>query len=235
MINVVIAEPEALVLEGLKQMVDSQPDMLVVGETRHLGETLRYIQAGGFDVLLLEVALFSDERINVMRKIRENAPDVMILVLSSINDSATVYAAMRTGINGYMSKRYSSAELLNAVRKVAAGGTFISHDLAQQLAFSVFNPAWVGSPDMLTARELEIFALIASGRTAVQISDFLDINVATVNRHKKRIMKRMDLYTMDDLVRYAQVIQLAPQRLPLMARSPGRRGADTNSKNFCPS
>lgn len=192
-------------------MVECQSDMMVVGETHQGDQMLNFVRRGGFDVLLLEVALLGNKSITGIGELREVAPGLAILVLSSINDAATVYAAMRAGVNGYMSKKYSGAEVVDAVRKIVSGGIYISPDLARKLVFSIFNRTWFSNPDFLNAREFEIFALIASGQTPMQISDQLRLNVATVNRYRKRIMVQMNVSSVGELIRYAQIMRSTPK------------------------
>lgn len=203
MIRLLVADDHGIMRAGLKNLFDIIKDIEVAGEAENSDQVINSVKLGGFDVILLDLTMPGMNGIDLIKTIREIAPSLPILVLSMHDEPPIVRRALKAGANGYITKETNDpSRLLMAIRTVAAGGNYIDPKMAERLAFdksSYFQPPH----EKLSDREFEIFKLLAQGMSVMQIADILFISNKTVSSHKARLMRKMDLRTNTDLVRYA--------------------------------
>ncbi|MEK8079454.1 response regulator transcription factor [Pseudomonas sp. XK-1] len=203
MIRLLVADDHGIMRAGLKNLFDIISDIEVVGEAENSDQVINSVKLGGFDVILLDLTMPGMNGIDLIKAVREHAPSLPILVLSMHDEPPIVRRALKAGANGYITKETNDpSRLLMAIRTVATGGNYIDPKMAERLAFDT-NSHSQPPHEKLSDREFEIFKLLAQGMSVMQIADILFISNKTVSSHKARLMRKMDLGTNTELVRYA--------------------------------
>ena len=203
MIRLVLADDHTIVRDGLKQILGAAGDVEVVGEASDGGQVLERVRALQFDVLLLDMSMPGRSGIELIRQVRAEKPRLRILVLSMHEEHQYAVRAIRAGASGYLTKESASRQLVEAIRKVAAGGAFISSEVAQQLALGAMPDAKGPPHAALSDREFQIFRMIADGLSVSDIAARLTLSVKTVSTHKSNILHKMSMSTQAELIRYA--------------------------------
>ena len=203
MIRVVLADDHTIVREGLKQLLTATGDLEVVGEAQNGHEVIERIRALDFDLLLLDMSMPGKSGIELIRQVRAERPKLRILVLSMHEEHQYAVRAIRAGAAGYLTKESASRQLVDAIRKVASGGAFISSEVAQQLALGAMPDAQGPRHEALTDREFQVFLLVAGGKSVSDIAAQLNLSVKTVSTHKANILLKMGMSTQAELIRYA--------------------------------
>ncbi len=203
MIRIVIADDHTIVREGLKQLLTASPDMCIAGEASDGHQVMQLVRETEFDVLLLDMSMPGRSGIDLIKLVRAEKAKLRILILSMHEEQQYAVRAIKAGASGYLTKESASAQLVSAIRKVAAGGAFISAEVAEQLALGAM-PDSEGQPhEALSDREYQIFRLIAAGGAVSAIAAELNLSVKTVSTHKARLMQKMGLQNQSELIRYA--------------------------------
>jgi DNA-binding NarL/FixJ family response regulator len=203
MIRVVVADDHAIVREGLKQLLGAAGDLDVVGEARDGHEVLKVVRELDFDVLLLDMSMPGKSGIELIRQVKSEKHRLRILVLTMHEEHQYAIRAIRAGASGYLTKESASRQLIEALRKVASGGAFISSEVAEQLALGAMPDATRSPHESLSDREFQIFRLIAGGKSISDIGGQLNLSVKTVSTHKANILQKMNLAGTAELIRYA--------------------------------
>ncbi|MBC7514166.1 MAG: response regulator transcription factor [Herminiimonas sp.] len=213
MIRIVIADDHTLMREGLKRIFEGADDIAVVGEAIDGFETLVQARRGDFDLLLLDMSMPGKNGVELIRQVKELTPKLPILVLTMHEEEQYAVRAIRAGARGYLTKESAGTQLLSAVRKVASGRPYISMAVAEQLAIDAM-PATDNLPHKeLSNREFEVFSMLVIGKSITEIADVLHLSVKTVSTHKTRILQKMALHSLAELVRYAIAYRLlAPMK-----------------------
>lgn len=203
MIRLLIADDHAIVRTGLKQIFALVPDFEVAGEAENGGEVLERLRQGGVDLLLLDLDMPGIQGADLIARVKTHWPALPILVLSMHNEAHVAVRALKAGAAGYITKDCNLDILLPAIRTVAANGKFIAPGMAEKMVFYEM-PTPQGAPHLLlTEREAEIFRLLTEGISVNKIATRMAISNKTVSTHKARLMAKMDLTSVADLMRYA--------------------------------
>lgn len=202
MIRLVIADDHTIMREGLKRILEDVHDIEVVGEAVNGHEALAMARQGGFDQLLLDLSMPGKNGIDLIRKIRQDAPKLPILVLTMHDEGSCAVRAFRAGAQGFLTKESAGTQLVSAIKKVASGRLYISAEMAEEIALNSVNNESLPH-ERVTDREFEILALLVSGKTLTEIANQLHLSVKTVSTHKSNIMEKMGMKTMSELVQYA--------------------------------
>ena len=203
MIRLVIADDHSLVREGLKQILSGASDITVTGEARDGHEAMARVREAGFDVLLLDLSMPGKSGAELIKQVRAEAPKLRILVLSMHEEPQYAVRAIRAGASGYLTKDSASAQLIAAIRKVAANGAYISTEVAEQLALDAMPQAEGPPHRRLSDREFQVFQLIVSGKSVTDIGASLNLSVKTVSTHKAHLLQKMRMSNQTELIRYA--------------------------------
>jgi DNA-binding NarL/FixJ family response regulator len=202
MIRVIIVDDHAIVRHGLKQILALAPDLTIVGEAGG-GEELQDILARtACDLVLLDMNMPGLAGVDLIEWIHTAHPDLPILVLSMHVEGPIASRALKAGARGYLTKDSEPEILVGAIRKVSGGGKFIDAALVETLVFD-HDPKSSAPHEGLSDRELQVFLMLTSGRTISEIASDLHLSIKTVSTHKFRLMRKMNLQTSTDLVRYA--------------------------------
>ena len=203
MIRLVLADDHTIVREGLKQILAAAGDFDVVAEAADGHEVMARVRALDFDVLVLDMSMPGKSGIDLIKQVRAEKPKLRMLVLSMHEEKQYAVRAIRAGAAGYLTKESASKQLVEAIRKIAAGGAFISAEVAQDLALGAMPDAKGAPHESLSDREYQIFLMIARGKSNSDIASTLNLSVKTVSTHKANVLQKMGLETTGDLIRYA--------------------------------
>lgn len=198
-IRVVIADDHAVVRRGLRQVLETEEGFEVVAEASDLDGARRYVRGHHPDVLVLDLNMPGGSSLEGIPEIRAECPDTQIVVLTMQDEPAYARHALGAGALGYVLKESAEAELIEAIRRAAAGDTYLNPRLGARLAA---EPA-SGLPDGLSDREVEVVQMIALGHTNSEIAEQLYLSVRTVETHRAHIQQKLRLTTRAELVRYA--------------------------------
>lgn len=208
-IRVLLVDDHAVLRAGLRLLVDSQPDMMVVGEAGDGQEGIWLAAELKPDVVLMDIAMPNMDGIEAMRFLMEKTPESRVLFLSMYQDEEYLRKVLATGAAGYILKRAAGPELLAAIRAVDRGDVYLDPALTRMLVEDYLGRGLAQAPQeepstsILTPRELEVLRLVAQGHTNREIAELLVVSVKTVETHKANIMEKLGLRTRAELVRYA--------------------------------
>ena len=205
MIRAVIADDHALMREGLKHILNKVDDIEVMAEASDGFEVLALVRKGHFDVLVMDLSMPGRSGMDLIRQIKDEFPQVAILVLTMHDENQYAARAIRAGALGYMTKESAGTELVKAIRKVHSGRPYISMDVAEQLAMDAMPTRTDMPHKSLSDREFEVFNFLVSGKSVTEIAEILHLSVKTVSTHKTRILQKMGSSSLAELVQYAVV------------------------------
>jgi len=203
MIKVFIVDDHKLFREGLKQILKEESDILVVGEAGSGHEALNKILNLDIDIIIMDISMPGQSGIEVLKQLHALKCKPSVLVLSMYPEEQYALRTIKLGASGYITKASAPEELIIALRKIANGGTYISHTIAEKLLFSLKENPEEQPHNKLSDREYQIFLSIASGKKITQIADELCLSVKTVSTYRMRILEKMNMKTNADLIHYA--------------------------------
>ena len=203
LIRILICDDHALLRSGLKRLLDAEGDIEVVGEAANAEGAIECAAEVRPDVVLLDIVMPGRNGVEAMPDLLTAAPDAKILVLSMQDDPTYVRRAFAAGARGYLLKEAADAELVQAVREVAAGRLYVHPLLGARLAAAEIETGAPHEADPLSGREHEVLRLLALGHTNQEIAHMLFISVRTAETHRAHIMRKLGLSTRAEIVRYA--------------------------------
>lgn len=202
-IKVAIADDHAIIREGLKQICSGTKDIVVVGNADNGLETIKLCRLGICDLLLLDLVLPDRSGIDVLKQIKKEVPKLPVLVLSIHREDQYAVRALKAGASGFLNKQAAPAELINAIRQIAAGRKYISPSLAQELANQIGFDHETPAHEALSDREYQTMVMIASGKTVSDIASELLLSVKTISMYRSRVLAKMKLRHNAELTHYA--------------------------------
>jgi len=200
--RVLLIDDHAVLRSGLRLLLQTQPDFEVVGEAADGAQGLQEIRKIKPDLVILDLSMPGLGGLETLKRVTAEQPWLKIVILTMHDDSEFVRTAITAGAKGYVLKRAADTELLNALRIVGAGGTYIYPSVAAQLIMESGRESKVQA-GKLSAREAEVLQFIALGYTQQEIAERLALSTKTVETHKARISEKLGLKTRAELVRYA--------------------------------
>lgn len=206
-ISLILADDHAVVRSGLRMLLEAQPDMQIVAEVESGTEAVEKVESLRPNVILMDIQMPGVSGIEATREIRQIAPDTAVLALTMHEDDQYFFEMLNAGASGYVPKRAAPDELLTAIRTVARGEVFLYPSLATRLVQDYLKRDEDDEQrqvyDELTPREREVLILIAEGLSNAEIGEQLVISVKTVDRHRENIMRKLNMHSRIDLVKYA--------------------------------
>ena len=203
MIKVLVADDHAVVRRGLRQILAETPDILVGAEAATAEEARRFVREQRFTAVVLDVNLPGSSGLELLAEIRRERPELPILVLTVYSEEQYAIRAIKAGAAGFLTKESAPDKLVEAVRKVAGGGRYVSAELAETLASLLAGEKGGAVHERLSDREFEILRILASGKTVSEAAQLLSLSVKTVSTHRTRILKKMEMRTNAELMHYA--------------------------------
>jgi DNA-binding NarL/FixJ family response regulator len=202
-IRIVVVDDHAVVRSGLRFLLDAEDDMEVVGEAGTAQDAIFEVRAAAPDVVLLDVVLPGASGIEALPQVLHEAPDAKVLMLSMQDDPNYVREAFAAGASGYVLKEAVDAEVVAAIRDVAAGNHYVHPALGARMVAADAAAQAAAAADPLSDREREVLRMLALGHTNQEIAQQLYISVRTAETHRAHIMRKLQLSTRAELVRYA--------------------------------
>lgn len=201
--KVLIVDDHAILRQGIRQILEKAVDLAQVGEAGSAAEAMRLVRQQAWDFAILDIALPDRSGIELLKLVRNERPRLPVLMLSMYAEDQYAVRAMRAGAAGYLTKESAPDELASAVRKIAAGGKYITASLAEKLALALDDNADRAPHEQLSDREYQVLVLIASGRSTSEIADELKLSVKTISTYRTRILDKMDMKHNAELTHYA--------------------------------
>jgi DNA-binding NarL/FixJ family response regulator len=202
-IRVFIADDHAIVREGLKQILAEERDISVVGEAETGLDAIKLFRKSRCNVLLLDISLPDRNGIEVLKQIKDDKPELAVLMLSMHREDQYAIRSLKAGASGYLTKQSAPRELVGAIRQVAAGQRYVSAQLAQVLAAQIGEDHDKPAHEGLSDREYQTLMMIASGKTVSEIARELSLSVKTISEYRSRLLAKMHLKTSAELTHYA--------------------------------
>lgn len=203
MINVVVADDHELVREGLRKVFLRSEDVRVIGEATDAQGVLDSLRQRKPDVLILDINLPGRSGLEVLREVAIQYRRLPVLILSMHPEERFAVRSLKLGAAGYISKDAAAKDIVDAIRRVAAGEKYVTPVVAQMLADAVEQPANVRPDELLSPRELSVLSHIAAGRTIRQIAARLSVEVNTIYTYRRRLLQKLGLHTNIELALYA--------------------------------
>lgn len=203
MINVLIADDHALIREGLKKILKNEPDMTLAGEAGNVQELNEQLRKLAVDIVLLDISMPGESGLDALKDLKQQNAHLPILILSVHPEHRFAIRALKAGASGYITKESAVEELVQAIRKIVAGGKYVSLALAEQLATELETGNAKPLHETLSDREYQVMCMIASGKKSSEIAEELSVSLSTVNTYRARIFEKMKLQSNVDLTRYA--------------------------------
>ncbi len=201
-IRILLADDHGVVRQGFKMILGAQADMEVVGEAANGREAVELAGRLKPDIVVMDVAMPELNGIEATRRLAETAPHVRVLALSMHKDSVYVRETLRAGARGYLLKDSGANDLVAAVRAVASGEGYLSPAVSNAV-LDDYRRHVTNAIDLLSSREREVLQLLAEGKTNKEIAAALNLSVYTVDAHRGHIMEKLNLHSINELVRFA--------------------------------
>lgn len=208
MIKVLIADNHPIVRMGIQQVLNTTSDIQVLDNVATTSELFKKLEKLTPDVVILEMDIPEINGIATLRKIKQDFPDINVLIYSGQSEDVYALSTIRAGAFGYLSKAAELDYIISAVRKVAQGSMFITNELAQRLAFDEGTQKPRRFFRKLSTREVEVLKMLASGKRNKEVAKGLNLNEKTVSTYKARLMKKLNVDNLVDLLQQAKALEL---------------------------
>jgi DNA-binding NarL/FixJ family response regulator len=208
MIKILIADNHPIIRAGIKHVLDAVEDFEIVGAVATTSELFSKLKTVFPDVVMLEMDIPEINGIAALRKIKADFPDVKVLIYSGQSEDVYALSTIRAGANGYLSKGAELNYIISAVRKVSKGDMFITNELAQRLAFDEGTKKPRRFFRKLSSREVEVLKMLASGKRNKDVAISLNLNEKTVSTYKARLMRKLNVGNLVDLLQQAKALEL---------------------------
>lgn len=205
MISIVIADDHGIVREGLRRLLESEPDFKVSGEAADGREVLEQVATLLPDVVVLDITMPRLGGLETLERLRAEFPGTRVILLSVHSDAAFIQSAISLGADGYILKNGRAAEIVTAIRETLKGGSYFSPAVAREIVERLRSPLPASDDpfSLLSGREREILHLIAEGLSAKEVAVQLDVSTKTVEAHRTSLMRKLGVRKATELVRYA--------------------------------
>lgn len=203
--RILLVDDHPTVREGLYARIAIEPDLEVCGESADAGEALKLVEKESPNLAIVDISLAAGSGINLISRLTSRKPPVPVLVFSMYPEDLYAERAIRAGASGYVTKSSPTSTIVEAIRKIVAGGVFLSPEYSDRLLTRTLRTGSTGTSPVteLSDRELEVFNGIGSGAETREIAGQLKLSISTVETYRKRIREKLELRTATQLTRYA--------------------------------
>lgn len=200
--RILICDDHQIMRDGLKQILQQLEGVKSIGDAKTGAEAVFCLAKEVFDILLLDISLPDKNGLEILKTVKEKWPSTNVLMLSMHPQEQYAIRALKLGASGYLTKDTASEELLKAIRKISAGGKYISQSLAENIAHQLDKDKYQLKHEILSGREFEIMIKLAIGKSLQDIGNEVCISDKTVSTYRSRIMEKMELSKNTELARY---------------------------------
>ena len=208
-LRILLADDHTIIRDGLKQILADTEDLVVAGEAANGLEVMQKVREGDWNLLVLDISMPGRNGLELIRLIKEEKPELPILVLSMHHEEQYAVRALQAGALGYLTKESDSDLLVSAIRRVAKGGVHISDKVAELMVRGIRPTDKLLPHNLLSDREFQVFNMLVTGRSLTEIGAELSLSVKTISTHKTHILQKMNLSGTAELIRYAVAHNLA--------------------------
>jgi two-component system, NarL family, invasion response regulator UvrY len=201
--KILIADDHAILRAGLKEILVRDLPNVICGEAENAEQVLAQVRTQSWDLLILDITMPGRSGLDIIPDLKSLRPDLRVLILSMHPEDQFAKRGLKAGAFGYLKKESAPEELIRAIRKILAGGRYVSGALAERLAADLSGDAPAQPHETLSPREFEILCMIGAGRTVSRIAEELHLSVTTVSTHRVRILEKLNMTTTAELMRYA--------------------------------
>jgi len=212
-LRILVVDDHAILREGLKRMLEATAPRWTIDEAANGHEALDRLRRTDYDVAIVDISMPGMSGLDLLRRIHAEFPRLRVLMLSMYAEEQYAMRAFKAGATGYLTKDSATRELVAAVRKLVAGGVYVSASLAERLVLSLNGAHEDARHAQLTDRELDVLRRLAAGTRPAEIAQALHISTKTVSTHKTRILERLQLPNTAALIRYALEHDLVPDSI----------------------
>jgi len=203
MIRVLIVDDHAIVRRGLRELLSDEFRGAAFGEASTAQQALEQISKKEWDVALLDITLPGRSGLDLLKEVKAARPRLPVLVLSVHPEDQFAVRVLKAGAEGYLTKESAPEELVNAIRKILAGGQYVSPTLAEKLALGLRKDSTRAPHETLSDREYEIMCCIASGKTVTEIARELSLSPKTISTYRARLLEKLRVKNNAEIIRYA--------------------------------
>lgn len=203
MVKILLVDDHELIRAGLKQLLQAGLGRISVGEAKNAQEAMTLLQQQPWDLTITDITLPGRSGLDLLIECKNLRREMPVLVLSVLSEDEIAFRVLKAGAAGFVHKETSGDELIKAVKKVLAGGKYVSQSLAEKLAMQIGNPQTDEPHRKLSDREYLVMTMLASGKTLTQISKILSLSIKTISTYRSRILQKMHLDNNASLTRYA--------------------------------
>ena len=202
-LNILVVDDHAIVREGLKSILAKAENLTVIGEAGNAPDAMALLRKHLCDLVLLDLSLPGKTGVDLLKMIRDELPKVRVLVLSTYPEDQYAVRVLKLGASGYLSKESAPELLVQAIRKVAGGGKYVSPAMAERLLNEIGSDVQHAPHELLSDKEFEVFKLIAMGKSLTDIADGMHVSIKTISTHRTRILDKTGFKANADFTRYA--------------------------------
>lgn len=203
MIRVFVADDHALVRAGIKQLLAEEADIELVAEADNGNDVLRAVHKQAYSVVVLDMSMPGRSGIELIKDLKRLRPGIRVLVLSMHTEDQYALRAIKAGAHGYVTKTSAPTELITALRRIAAGGIHLKQELTDRLLLSIAEPTDTEPHARLSDREYQVFLMLVHGQSVTDIAAELFLSSKTISTHKARILQKLGLANLAELIHYA--------------------------------
>lgn len=201
--RVLCVDDHAIFRQGVKQILLQHDRQTKIGEAATAEQAMQLVRESRWDVAILDLSLPDRSGLHLLTELKQEQPELPVLILSMHADDEYALRALRTGASGYVTKESAPEELITAIQKVTHGGRYMTPALAEKVAFAAASPSHAEKPHhALSERESEVLRLIGAGKSLKEIAAMLSLSVKSVGTYRARVLEKMGMSTNADLIRY---------------------------------
>ncbi|MBT0606636.1 response regulator [Aequorivita echinoideorum] len=208
--KIIIADHHPITRKGITELIKGKTDYSIIGKVSRGGELQKALQKDNADLLILELDMPEINGFSALRNLRDQYPHTRIVIFSSHPEEIYALRSIKSGAAGYIPKTSTSKVFLNALERISKGGIFLNKELTEAFnTESTGESSMIGRYKKLSAREIEVLNLLSSGKRNKEIASLLDINEKTVSTYKTRLLKKLRVDNLAELINQARMFQMA--------------------------
>jgi|SRR5437867_531431 len=202
-LRILLVDDHTIIRDGLKQILSRDFPQALFGEARNAREALSLIEKTRWNVILLDITMPGQSGLDVLKQIKSVQPEAQVLVVTMHPEDQYATRVLKAGASGYLTKETASEEVVNALTKILAGGKYASAAFSQTLISHLANPMPTAPHETLSDREYQVLRMLAAGKGSKEIGSDLGLSVKTISTYRTRVLKKLNLKTSADIIRYA--------------------------------